>query len=73
MHIDFELPIESVAFDTAWVRACASRLAAIDNLLDPADAECVAAEMVQHEHWRKMQPGVAATSVMFEAVDSRRR
>ena len=73
MHIDVELPLERTAFDTAWVRACASRLAALDHLLDPKDAECVAAEMCQHEHWRTMQPGVAATSVMFEAADVRRR
>ena len=73
MHIDFELPIESVAFDVAWVRACASRLTLLDALLDPADAECVAAEMSQHEHWRRMRPDRAAASVMFEAADLRRR
>jgi len=73
MHIDLELPLELTTFDTAWVRACASRLVALDILLDPADAECVALDMSQHEHWRKMQPGVAATSVMFEAADLHRR
>ncbi len=73
MHIDFELPIESAAFDVAWVRACASRLTLLDTLLDPADAECVAAEMSQHDHWRQMRPGLAAASVMFEAADLRRR
>ena len=73
MHIDLELPLELTAFDTAWVRACASRLAALDNLLDPEDAACVAAEMCQHEYWRTMQPGLAATSVMFQAADARRR
>lgn len=73
MHIDFELPVESAGSDIAWVRTCASRLAALDSLLDPEDAECVADEMAQHEHWRKMQPGVAATSMMFESEDLRRR
>ena len=72
MHIDYELPIESAAFDAAWIRACAVRLTCLDALLDAADAECVAAEMAQHEHWRRMRPGLAAASVMFGAADARR-
>jgi hypothetical protein len=71
MHIDLELRSESAALDPAWVRACARRLMLLDELLDPLDAECIAAEMSEHEHWRAMQPGVAATSVMFAFADSR--
>jgi hypothetical protein len=73
MHLDLELRTESTALDAAWVRSCASRLTMIDKLLDPIDAECIAAEMSEHEHWRRMQPGLAATTVMFELADSRRR
>ena len=56
MHIDLELPTESAALDIGWVRSCASRLTMLDKLLDPIDAECIAAEMAQHEHWRAMSP-----------------
>ena len=73
MHIDLELPVESAASDTAWIRLCASRLTRLDTLLDPADAECIAAEMCQHDHWRNMRPGLAAASVTWEAADRRRR
>ncbi len=73
MHIDLELPTEVAALDTAWVRTCAARLTLLDKLLDPLDAECIAAEMVQHEHWREMSPGMAAVSVMFEVADAQRR
>ena len=73
MHLDLELPTESAALDTAWVRTCASRLTMLDKLLDPADARCIAAEMSQHDHWREMSPGLAAASVMFECADVQRR
>jgi hypothetical protein len=72
MHIDLELPMATIALDTVWVRACAGHLAMLDKLLDLADAECIAAEMSQHDHWREMSPGLAAASVMFEFADSQR-
>ena len=72
MHIDLELPMASVALDTVWVRACAGHLTMLDKLLDRADAECIAVEMSQHDHWREMPPGLAAASVMFEFADSRK-
>ena len=52
MHINLELPMASVALDTVWVRACAGHLTMLDKLLDRADAECIAVEMSQHDHWR---------------------
>jgi hypothetical protein len=73
MHIDLEMPIESAAFDTAWIRLCAARLARLDALLDPDDAECIAAEMCRHDHWRSMRPGLAAASVTWETADRRRQ
>lgn len=73
MHIDLEVPTESAALDTVWVRTCATRLTMLDKLLDPVDAECIAIEMAQHEHWREMAPGLAAVSVMFEFADAQRR
>lgn len=69
MHIDLELPTECVAWDVAWIRVCAGRLRALDALIDPADAESIAAEMSRHDRWRALPPGVAATSLMFEAAD----
>lgn len=69
MHIDVELPLETVAIDAAWIRACARRLTLLDSLLDPADAETVAAQMCQLQRWRTMRPGVAAASMMFEVGD----
>jgi hypothetical protein len=73
MHIDLEVPTESAAQDTVWVRTCASRLTMLDKLLDPVDAESIATEMSQHAHWRQMSPGLAAVAVMFDFTDARRR
>jgi hypothetical protein len=67
IHLDIALcEDEPGPVDVAWIRACARQLVAIDALLDPHDAESIAAEMAQQRRWRSLSPEAATMSLILE-------